>query len=152
MNWFKKMLFCMVMVAMLTPLAFADNSTTMFGSRIPGGMFAMNDLLNCQGEVFFVDSNTGTDGEGYGREPISPVDTIDYAIGLCEANKGDVILVFPQHAESVATAITCDVAGVTIIGLGYGNSLPPITATGAVDAMTVTAADVTIKNLIFAAP
>lgn len=139
-------------VSMLTVPAFAANRTTMFGEWVPGGMFFLNDMLNAQGTVFYVDSNTGTDAAGYGQNPNIPYGTIDYAIGQCTANKGDVILVFPQHAGTIATSITCDVAGVTIIGLGHGNSRPTLTTTAATDCITVTADDVTIANLIFAAP
>lgn len=126
--------------------------TELFVRKQPGGMFAVVNEEMAVGNIFFVDSNTGTDGAGYGRDPDSPVATIDYAIGLCTANKNDVILVFPQHAETVTAAITCDIAGITIKGLGHGRNRPTITGNGTIDAMTVTADDVTIKDLIFAVP
>lgn len=126
--------------------------TQLFVRRQPGGMFGVVNEEVTTGDIFFVDSNTGTDGAGYGRNPDAPVATIDYAIGLCTASKGDVIFVLPQHAETVTAAITCDVAGISIIGLGHGRNRPTITGNGTIDAVTVTAAGVTIKNLIFDVP
>lgn len=78
--------------------------------------------------------------------------TIDDAIGACTASQGDVIYVMVGHTETVTAAITCDIAGVSIIGLKSGNARPVITPNGAIDAMTVTAASVSISGLEFAAP
>ena len=103
------------------------------------------------GNIFYVDSVTGSNSDT-GTSPVTAVATIDYAIGLCTANNGDVILVLQGHAETVTAAITCDVAGVTIIGLGEGNQRPVITGSGTIDAITVTAAGVVLENLRFAAP
>jgi len=142
-----------VLVAcLITAPAFAGWSTV-FSKKQPGGSFLAADIAKVTGgSIFFVDGNTGTDAAGYGQSPDSPVDTLDYAIGLCTANKGDIIYVFAQHAETVTAAITADIAGITIVGMGHGNSRPTITGNGTIDAMTVTANDVTIMNLIFAAP
>mgnify|MGYP006139353905 CR=1 FL=1 len=48
-------------------------------------------------------------------------------------NKGDVIVVMPGHAETVsgAAGINCDVAGVSIVGLGRGAARPTITMSAA---------------------
>ncbi len=112
-------------------------------------MFTIEDVVEHPGAIFFVHSGTGTDGAGYGRNPDAPLATIDYAIGLCTASKGDVIYVMPGHAENLTAAdsIDCDVAGVTIVGLGNGNLLPTLSTTAAAGSITVDAANVTIKNL-----
>ena len=63
-----------------------------------------------------------------------------------------MILVAPGHSETIsaAAAITFDVAGVTVIGMGVGNSRPTITLdTAATTDIDVTAADVQIHNIIF---
>ena len=63
-----------------------------------------------------------------------------------------MILVAPGHAEtlSAAAGITFDVAGVTVIGMGVGNSRPTITLDTATSTdINVTAADVQLHNLIF---
>lgn len=77
--------------------------------------------------------------------------TIDAAIGACVAGRGDVIYVLPGHTETVssATSLVCDVAGVTIKGLGEGAARPTITLGTAITAtIPVSAANVTIDNVI----
>lgn len=127
--------------------------TALFSRKQAGGVFTVVNEEITTGEIFFVDSNTGTDSSGYGRNPDAPFATIDYAIGQCTASKGDVIYVMPFHAETKATApITCDVKGVSIIGLGHGVTRPIITCSTAMDTVDVTANNVTIRNIEFAAP
>jgi hypothetical protein len=121
---------------------FNDMVYTMGGVPIlPGGMVT--------GNVFFVGGAvTGaTDNVTYGKSPQLPFKTVDYAIGQCTASNGDVIYVMPGHAETCAAAVTCDVAGVSIIGLGRGRNRPALTVTGAIDLVTVTAANVHLENL-----
>ena len=100
------------------------------------------------GNVFFVDSGTGSNSND-GQSVTAPVATLDYAIGLCTANNGDIIYLFPGHAETT-TAMALDVAGVSIIGLGVGNSRPTLTATtAATDLLNITAASSYIENVRF---
>lgn len=103
--------------------------TELFARRQVGGSFVYTDESKTTGNIFFVNSNTGTDGSGYGQNPDQPVATIDYAVGLCTANKGDRIYVMSDHAETItgAAPISIDVAGVSIIGLGQGSNRPTIT-------------------------
>ncbi len=104
--------------------------------------------LMTTGNVFFVHSTAGSNSKD-GKSPQNPVATIDYAIGLCTANKGDLVIVMPGHDETIsaAAAIACDVAGVTILGLGNG-SLRPIVRFGSTDAtIAISAANVTIANI-----
>lgn len=107
-------------------------------------------ILNTYGgKTFWVD-DSGSDGNSGTFD--RPFDTIDYAIGKCVAGRGDIILVKPGHAETVTAAITMDVAGVSIIGLGVGGQRPTITPNGAIDAVTMTADNCSIQNIRFAAP
>jgi hypothetical protein len=110
-------------------------------------------VAHSTGSVFYVDSATGKNGPEGGKSPLAPVATVDYAVGLCTASKGDVIVVMPGHAENLttATSINCDVAGITIIGLGEGNLRPTFSTTAAAGACTVAAANVTLANLKFVA-
>ena len=104
------------------------------------------------GNVFFVDSGKGADTGSSGKDTETPFATIDYAIGRCTANNGDVIYVMPGHTESViaASGITCDVAGVSIIGLGKGGDRPTVTLSTATTAtVVVSAASVLIRNILF---
>ncbi len=125
----------------------------LFYKKVAGGMPVILDTSKFTGNIFYVDSAVGTDGAGYGTTPDAPFDSIDYAIGKCTANQGDVILVLPGHSESpdAAGGITADIAGITIIGLGNGEDRPTITVGPTADAATflVSAVDVAIKNLIF---
>jgi hypothetical protein len=105
------------------------------------------------GNVYHVDSGADTsDDDNAGTNPKQPLATLDGAINKTTANNGDVILVHPGHAETIsaAAAITFDVAGVTVIGMGVGNSRGTITLdTAATVDIDVTADDTQIHNLIF---
>jgi hypothetical protein len=102
------------------------------------------------GSQFYVDSGSGSnsnDGSSWSKA----VATLDYAIGLCTANSGDVIFIAPGHAETFSTTgtkITFDVAGITIIGLGYGASRPTFTFSHTGATMVSTANSVTIQNIL----
>jgi len=116
---------------------------------------AMNLLgageLFTTGSVFYVSSGAGSNSNR-GDDPAFPFGTIDFAVGACTANKGDIIVVLPGHTETVTAAagVALDVAGVTIIGLGSGSSRPTVNFTTAVGAsFRVTAANCTVKNILF---
>ena len=113
------------------PLTNYPNGVSSFGVPLMGGGV---EIPATTGNYFFVDSGIGSDG--YSGKSSSVVDrgdgpfaTIDYAIGKATASNGDVIIVMPGHAESIAAAITMDVIGLTIIGLGVGATVPTITFT-----------------------
>lgn len=109
-------------------------------------------LLNDKDQkVFFVDSVHGSDSYG-GRTITSPFATLAAAYAACTANNHDVIVVLPRHAETVTSVLTIAKAGVSIIGLKCGNLRPTITGNAAIDAISITAANVTISGLRFAAP
>ena len=105
-------------------------------------------LAYTTGKVFYVDSGSGADANNNGSQGL-PYKTIDYAIGRTTANNGDIIFAMAGHAENITTAtgINCDVAGVTIIGLGYGADVPTISFTAAAGSITIGAASVVLKNL-----
>ena len=133
----------------------AENRTSLFYNRQSGGMVAIEDMGRSTGNRFFVDSgntDSGADSNGGGKNPAVPFLTLDWAIGRCTANNGDIIYVMPGHAETIsaAGAIACDVAGISIIGLGEGSNRPIITfgASSNAASILVTAANVTIKNII----
>ena len=98
--------------------------------------------------IFFVDSGNGAAGNS-GRSPDRAISTIDAAIGLCTANRGDVIVVLPGHSESISTAggIAADVAGINIIGVGTGSLRPTVLFTGTAATIAVSAANVYINNI-----
>jgi hypothetical protein len=115
-------------------------------------VFTISDLVAHPGDIWFVDSGIGVDGAGYGQSPDTPVATLDYAVGLCTANNGDVIYVMPGHAETIIgdSGVDIDVAGVKVIGLGWGASRPTFNFTTAVAAdFKLAAASVVVENILF---
>jgi hypothetical protein len=104
-------------------------------------------------------SYVASDGQD-GLDPRRAFLTLDYAVGKCTANVGDVIVLLPG-AHSWATTVAADVAGITITGLGDNSPGRPesrssrsgvknrtqVTTTAAAAIFTVTAADVEIANL-----
>jgi hypothetical protein len=119
-----------------------------YSQLTPGGIFAVREIADHPNDVFWVDSATGTDAAGHGSHPDDPVATIDYAIGLCTAAKGDVIYVMPGHNEGLGNAqIDVDVEGVSIIGLGKGSLIPRIDFDHANASIDIGANGCTLKNL-----
>lgn len=120
-------------------------------SVIANGQTLVPEAEFLAGTTYYVDS--AVDGAG-GTTPGTAVGTLDEAFALCTANKGDRIVVMPNHSETVTGAggIAADVAGVTVIGLGRGGQRPRFLMDAATTVtVTVTAADVTFHNLVFAA-
>src|SRR5215211_623854 len=113
-------------------------------SRTDGGVgpLVFSDARFAPNNVFFVQSTHSNAGDtaGKGQTPDAPFATIDYAIGNCTADQGDLILVLPGHEEAVSAAagLALDVAGVTIQGVGTGRARPTITLG------TSTAADIDV--------
>jgi len=112
------------------------------------------------GQVFWVNNSTVppvggiTGSNGNPGTYAKPFSTVLYAISKCVANRGDVILVGPGHAETIssATVLTLNKAGVAIIGMGTGSLRPTFTFTTATTAnIPLTAANVALKNLLFVA-
>lgn len=102
------------------------------------------------GNVFFVDSGTGNNGFD-GKKPSAAFATLDYAIGKCTADNGDIIYVLPGHSEAPAAEITVDIANLSIIGLGSGKNRPKFAGAHTGDLMAIDADDVVVENIYFAA-
>lgn len=84
----------------------------------------------------------------------SPFSTLNYAITQCVANRGDIIVIKPGHAETVSSAgaISCSIAGVAIVGLGVGSNRPKFTLDTANTATIAVSADnVSFSNCQFIA-
>ena len=118
-----------------------------------GGVPCVGDGIPIStGKYWFVHSGTGSDlaGGNMGKRPTQPFATINYAKTQCTANKNDVIVVMPGHAETVSAAsgINLSVAGVTVVGLGNGANRPTISLSAATATIAVSAANCTIDNII----
>lgn len=105
------------------------------------------------GNVYFVHSTNGSNSNNDGSEA-SPFASIDYAVGKCTANNGDVIYAMPGHNESVTAAggLDLDVVGITVVFLGEGTDRAKVTfGTSASADMDIDAANVTLINPKFVA-
>ena len=130
--------------------------TELFVRKTSGGVYVVNNESRTTGNIYFVDSGSSTGGTsaGYGTSPDSPFTTIDSAINQTTASNGDIIYVMPGHSETLtgASAITCDVAGVSIIGMGKGTDRPTLLLdAGASVSIVVSAANVHWENVVFSA-
>lgn len=128
----------------------SSNLTLPQGAILNGYM----PIFPTTGSVFFVNSTgpNARDDTSHGTRPDNPFATIDFAVGRCTASKGDIIIVGPGHAETVSAAagIAFDVAGITVMGLGSGSNRPTITfATSTAATVTISANNVTLRNLLF---
>lgn len=105
------------------------------------------------GTYFFVHSGVGSNTNS-GRDKQHPLATVAAAIAKCTANKGDVILLMPGHAETIsdATSFNLNVAGVQVVGLGTGLLRPTFTfSTANTATWTVSAANCGVTNCHFIA-
>ena len=111
------------------------------------------------GKVFWVNGSTALAPGGVGGSNSNdgtyqrPFATIDYAVGQCTANRGDIIMVMPGHSETIssATSLVLDVAGVAVIGLGSGSLRPDLNFSNTAGSVEIDAADVTLYNLTLTA-
>ena len=106
------------------------------------------------GNVFFVDSGNpnGSDSPSAGTVD-KPFLTTDYAVGQCVADNGDIIYVMPGHTEGLTagTSLVVDVAGVQIIGLGWGHSRPIYDFDNTAATIELDAANTRLSNVILRA-
>ena len=113
----------------------------------PGKVFWVSNVTTA--EALLPGHKSGSDGNpGTFNAPFA---TIDYAIGQCGANRGDIIMVKPGHAETITTAaiIVMDVAGIAIVGMGSGSNRPTLTfATNTTANIPITAANMSIQNFL----
>ena len=106
----------------------------------------MPHFLGASGDVYWVDSNETSPGEG---TFYSPCGTIDAAIGKCTAGNGDVIAVKSGHAETIsaATSLVMDTSDVTVIGCGVGDNRPLLSYSLAAGNIPISAAGCSIMNI-----
>lgn len=84
---------------------------------------------------------------------LAPFKTLDYAVGQCLADRGDIIVVLPGYVDTLVAAdeIDVDVDGVTIMGFGSGDKQPKIQFDNAAATFAIDADNVTVMGLNFAA-
>ena len=109
------------------------------------------------GQVFWVDSTSTVVKGGVGSSDGNPgtyqkpFATLDFAVGRCTANRGDVIYLKPGHTETIgaAAAVDLDVAGITVIGLGTGTLQARLDYTATAGTVEVNADNISIVNVNF---
>lgn len=104
------------------------------------------------GQVFCVNSRNGSDSGNHGKSWDRAMATVDAAVNLCTANTNDTILVAPEHTETITadSGIDIDQAGVSVIGLRNGKTMPTLVFQGAATAdCKLAAAGVSIHNFKF---
>ena len=104
-------------------------------------------LRGLKGATWFVDSGVSGGASGNGLSWGGALLTLAEAVAKALAD--DTILVAAGHAEnSITTAITFSVAGVSVYGYGQGERRPKFTFTGDVD-VNLNASGITLSNLVF---
>jgi len=125
-------------------------------TNFPGGVssfgmpvFAGPTIPPSTGTYFFVDSGTGVSTNS-GLTPQEPLATIDQAVNKCTADAGDVVIVFPGHAETIsaATSLVLDVNGMAVIGLGWGDIRPTLTFSATASRVPISGDGVLVENLL----
>lgn len=123
------------------------NLTSLAVAGVP--TFGMSGIPATSGNVFFVNSVTGSDGNiGSAAFPYA---TIAGAYAACLASHGDIVVCTAGHAETVSAAggITLNKAGVTIWGLGSGALRPTLTfSTSTAATVVVSGANTVINNIV----
>lgn len=115
----------------------------------PGKIFWVNNS-----GVLLPDAVDGVDQPGESNGTFNrPFRTLDFAIGQCTANRGDIIVIMPGYTKTItlATEIVMDVAGVAIVGMGSGSLRPTITFGAAAANIPITAANVSVTNVLHVA-
>lgn len=100
------------------------------------------------GTVYFVSSSAGSN-DNNGTDVSTPKATIAGAQSAATASKGDIVVILPGHSETLSTGITLSKAGVNYVGLGQGMLRPALQTAAAIDAVSITGANVTIQNINF---
>ncbi len=129
------------------------SKTSLFSRKVVGGVYSIYDESQTTGNIFWVNNATGTDAVGNGTHPDKCFASINFAVQQCTASNGDRIYALPGHVESVvgASGLVCNVAGVSIIGIGNRNSRPQLSLANTNSTINVSAASVSFRNLVVAA-
>ena len=125
--------------------------TALYGDYRQNGKVAICDAMESTGNRYYVHSTDGTDNTAHGDTPSAPFASIDYAVGQCTASQGDIIIVMPGHTEDcdAAADIDFDVAGIKVIGVGWGDNRPKITFSETDATVECNADDMWIENIRF---
>lgn len=119
-------------------------------------------LQSNPGRVFWLDNGSslepgmvaGADGGRQAGTFSRPFATLQGAFGQCTPGNGDIIMVKPQHAETIstATAMQLNCSDVAVVGMGGGNSRPRFTLDTVIGStFNITGNNVSFQNCQFVA-
>lgn len=118
--------------------------------EILGDVLATSKPVYLSGNVWFVNSATGTDAGGTaGQDREKPLATLGQAI--TNASAGDAVLLESGHSETLTAAVAVS-KQLFIIGGGSSGGVPTVKFTmnaAAQDTFTITAANCEIRNILF---
>ena len=120
---------------------------TTFEVQMDASLATIESASGVGGSVFYV-STTGDNSTGLSWDTAKT--TLDAAIALCTANKADTIYVAPGTYDETAggvAGVTCDVAGIRIIGIQPGVTVKNTDVTDVGKVFTITANNVWLDNL-----
>ena len=121
------------------------------GDFIHGDTLGTTSPLQCSGNVWYVDSDNGTDAASpAGLNASRPLDTLAQAISNAAAH--DIIVLLGTHNELLTSAVTINKT-LTIIGAEALDGLPSArlrrTGGAAVSLLSITAEGVELRNIRF---
>lgn len=105
--------------------------------------------LGVVGNVFFVSNGIGVDDAQHGYSPDAPFASIKFACTQCAPDNGDLILVLPNHTETIAGTQGMSTTGVTIRGLGVGRQRGTFTYSAVAGMLNLDNARTVIDNMTF---
>ena len=113
-------------------------------------------VLTNPGNVLWVNNSSVLPDRGIGGSDgnkgsyLQPFSTIDKAINIGKASRGDIIFCMPGHAETIplSTTIGFDKAGIAIIGLGHGTLRPTLTMSAVASSLVFSAANQIFQNFL----
>ncbi|MGW8177599.1 MAG: hypothetical protein ACWGQW_02220 [bacterium] len=122
---------------------------------LPGGIGASSGdtlvttgVLFTSGDVYYVDSETGSDANG-GKSRLDPKATLSSAVSAAFA--GDMIVLLSTHAETLTAALAISKT-LVIVGEGASSGLPTVKFTlnaAAANLFNITGDGVELRNIFF---
>lgn len=104
------------------------------------------------GDVWYVSSVTGAggvDATGYGKNISTPFATLAYALAAATGDNGDVIILLPGHAETLAATLAWTYSGMTVVSDGVGALAATFTGNAADEDIFISGDDNVLAGCIF---
>lgn len=125
--------------------------TPLFARHQVGGVLDIAHIARTPGYAYFVDASAAGAGAtvGHGQTPDKPFSSVAYAFSSDVVTAGDTVYVMPGHTETIAAAggITQDIAGVKVVGLGWGAMRPTFTWSATDSTWAISAANSVVENI-----